>query len=251
MKAYYDVIGVEYARHRRTHPEVLRQLLGRPGLGCSSRIVEIGCGTGNYLAALGEALKCERWGIDPAESMLTQARQRCAGARLSVATAESTKLPHRHFDFAYCVDVVHHLADRPRAFRECRAILADGGEFCIVTDSPAMIRGRQPQSVYFPECVPPELARYPTPATLVRELHDAGFDDITTSEAEFRSTLASVDGYRAKVFSALKLMSDEAFSRGLQRLERDFAAGPIPIVSRYLLIWAGKIPRADPTASEL
>ena len=56
MNLDYDHLAAEYARHRRTHPDVLKRLLEDGRLARSSRILEAGCGTGNYLVAVEAAL---------------------------------------------------------------------------------------------------------------------------------------------------------------------------------------------------
>jgi len=42
----------------------------------------------------------------------------------------------------------------------------------------------------------------------------------------------------AKVFSCLRLLSEETFQRGLERLKKDVRNRPISSVSRYHLLWA-------------
>jgi hypothetical protein len=54
--------------------------------------------------------------------------------------------------------------------------------------------------------------------------------------------LPDIEPYRAQVFSSLRLISKEAFARGMTRLEQDFNKGPIPWVSRYLMLWGAKPP---------
>jgi len=240
MKPYYQTIAPDYARHRHVHPGVLNGLISTAGIGPASSVLEIGCGTGNYLAALDEAAACDCWGIDPSGAMLAEARKTCPGAQLSCAPAEHMGLPADRFDLAFAVDVIHHVSDRPRAFQECRRVLRAGGKLCLVTDSPEIIRSREPLSTYFPETVEVELARYPSIDTLGAELRDAGFDDVIETEVELRNDLADIEPYRARVFSSLRLISQDAFERGLQRLEQDFRSKPICFVSRYVMLWGNR-----------
>jgi SAM-dependent methyltransferase len=237
MKPYYQTIARAYSRHRRVHPGVVNGLISTAQLGSDSSVLEVGCGTGNYLAALNEVAACHCWGIDPSEAMLAEARKNCPEAQISCAPAERMALASDYFDLAFAVDVIHHISDRPQAFRECRRVLRANGKLCLVTDSPEIIRSREPLSTYFPETVEVELARYPDIDTLEAELRDAGFSDISATEVEIRQELAGIEPYRAKVFSSLRLISPEAFERGLKRLEQDFHSKPIRCVSRYVLLW--------------
>ena len=52
----FDGCVEEFGRHRRAHPEVLHQLLGSGLFGADTRVLDVGCGTGNYAAALTEAM---------------------------------------------------------------------------------------------------------------------------------------------------------------------------------------------------
>jgi hypothetical protein len=44
--------------------------------------------------------------------------------------------------------------------------------------------------------------------------------------------------YADKACSSLHLISDDAFRRGMLRLEADLAKGPIPRPWRYVMLWA-------------
>ena len=85
-----------------------------------------------------------------------------------------------------------------------------------------------------------ELARYPSIAELRALMEQAGFDEIIKYTVEWAYTLANAQAYHNKVFSTLHLISDEAFQRGIARLERDLCAGPIPCVSRHTMLWEVK-----------
>jgi len=51
----YDNLADRYAIHRAIHLGVLKALLETSDIGRSSRVLEVGCGTGNYIIALAEA----------------------------------------------------------------------------------------------------------------------------------------------------------------------------------------------------
>ena len=108
-----------------------------------------------------------------------------------------------------------------------------------------ILRTRQPQSIYFPQTIEVELARYPAIDLLRTELIGAGFAELTEKIVEFSTVLPDLEPYRAKVFSSLRLISDEAFASGMARLENNFHQGPIPWVSRYLMLWATKPSPSD------
>ncbi|MBN1642253.1 MAG: methyltransferase domain-containing protein [Anaerolineae bacterium] len=239
----YDEVAAVYARHRQVHPDVLAALCDRvraQGPPPAVRVLEVGCGTGNYVRALRTQLDCPAWGLDPSIAMLAQARARDADVAWQVGRAEALPYAGARFDMVYSVDVIHHVADRAATMREAYRVLDAGGWICTATDSAWIIRHRAPLSTYFPETVPLELARYPRIAVLEEMMAAAGFGRAETRTVSCAYETTAIDAYRARAFSALHLISDAAFARGLARMERDLAHGPIRCVARYTLLWGRK-----------
>lgn len=236
----YDKIASEYAQHRQVHPEVLRNLLSTSRLGRASKVLEVGCGTGNYIVAVETLVGSSCWGIDPSEQMLSRARERSSTINFQLGKAESLHLSSGFFDLVFSVDVIHHVGDRPVYFREAYRVLRAGGQICTVTDSEWIIRHRQPLTVYFPETVGIELDRYPRIAGLREVMERVGFSEIAESTVEFAYQLTDIQAYRDKAFSSLLLIPEEVFQKGIGRMEQDLRNGPIQCVPRYLLLWGTK-----------
>ena len=49
--------------------------------------------------------------------------------------------------------------------------------------------------------------------------------------------LTDIQGYREQAYSSLHLIPDDAFQRGLERMEQELMAGPIYALSLYTLVW--------------
>jgi ubiquinone/menaquinone biosynthesis C-methylase UbiE len=236
----YDKTASDYAQHRRVHPEGLKHLISTGNLGSDSKVLEVGCGTGNYILALKRLAGSRCWGIDPSQGMLAKARARSGGAQFQLGRAEDIGFSSDFFDLVFSVDVIHHVDDRPACFQEAYRVLAGGGKACTVTDSEWVIRHRRPLAVYFPETVEPELERYPRIAELRGLMEQAGFSRMNEASVEFPYQLTDIQAYRDRAFSALHLIPEDAFRRGIERLERDLCANPIACVSRYVLLWGTK-----------
>ena len=89
-------------------------------------MLDIGCGTGRFLAQLAEVAKA--WGVDASPEMLEVARSRVGGAGLKLGTAEELPFKDGWFERA-TMWLVAHLVDRPRAFAEAARVLEPGGRF--------------------------------------------------------------------------------------------------------------------------
>ena len=163
---YDEKTSQEYARFRQIHRPALAALIAGAGIQRRSSVLEAGCGTGNYISALQAETGCIAYGIDPSDEMLGKARSRGAKVNWICVPAEQTGFVNGQFDFVFSVDAVHHFRDRSQAFHETARLLSLGGLFAIVTDSEEIIRNRTPLSVYWPETIEIELARYPRTDTL-------------------------------------------------------------------------------------
>jgi ubiquinone/menaquinone biosynthesis C-methylase UbiE len=236
----YDNIALDYAQHRQVHPGVLRSLLSTSGVDCDSKVLEVGCGTGNYTLALEQLVGPSCWGIDPSAGMLARARERSGGVHFQLGQAERLDFPQDFFDLAFSVDVIHHVGERSAYFREVYRVLKAGGKVCTVTDSEAIIRQRQPLAVYFPETVAVDLGRYPPIAELRDLMGEAGFGEMTEETVAFPYQLTEIQAYRDRAFSVLHLIPEEAFQQGIKCMGQDLRTGPIQCVSCYLLLWGTK-----------
>jgi ubiquinone/menaquinone biosynthesis C-methylase UbiE len=236
----YNAIAAEYARHREVHPRVLKDLIERGILARTFRVLEVGCGTGNYIIAVRNATGCPCWGIDPSEEMLRPAMERSGEVEFSLGRAEKLEFPRSNFELVYSVDVIHHVQKRRAYFGQAYRVLRLGGKVCTVTDSAWIIRHREPMAVYFPETVEVDLARVPKLDDLRREMTRAGLEDIVEEMVELPYVLTDAEAYRARAFSAVQLISEESFRRGLERMEEDLQKGPIQGNSRYVLVWGTK-----------
>lgn len=240
MAVDFDLLADEYIQHRKVQPEVLELLISLCEPRPDYRVLEVGCGTGNYISAVRAATGCACWGIDPSLQMLDKARQNTMGVDLRAGRGEQMEFPDDFFDLVFSVDVIHHMQDRPRYFREAYRVLAPGGMICTVTESSSMIRSRKPFAIYYPETVSVDLQRYPSREAMKGMMDAAGFADIRSKSVKFSFLYADIQDFRDKAYSCLHLISEEGFRRGLERMEQDLKKGPLAWISRYLILQGTK-----------
>lgn len=233
----YDLMAQEYAAHRKVHPGVLESLIEMGRITEHSVVLEVGIGSGNYASAIRAATGCTMLGLDPSREMLAKASAQDGELQVTEGVAEALPYPDASVDVVYSVDVIHHVVDRTAYFREGKRVLRAGGKICTVTDSEEDIARRVPLSSHFPETVEVELRRYPTIAKLTMEMLGAGFGQIVEDQVELAYPLTEIDGYAARAYSSLHLISDEAWAAGMDRMRGELGSGPIAALSLYTLLW--------------
>lgn len=100
--------------------------------GTVSDIVDIGCGTGRYSAALADHFDARVVALDPSEKMLAQARKKVSPrVRYEQAPGEGLPLGDGSMDLAFMSMVFHHFAHPDRVAQECRRVLRPNGAVCL------------------------------------------------------------------------------------------------------------------------
>lgn len=238
----YNDLAQDYAQHRRAEPIVVAALIAGGAVGRATRVLEVGCGTGNYIGAIAAETGCSANGVDVSTEMLAFARQRCPGVALRECPAERLAATDGAFDFVYSVDAIHHFASTREFFREAARVLAPGARIATVTHSAELLRAGAVLSRYFPETIEANIARYPPLSQLKDEMASAKFAEIDDQVVTFEAEITDAEMYASKANSTLHLISDEAFERGMARLRRDLAEGPIRGTRAYLVLWGTKAP---------
>jgi len=233
----YDAIAPSYARHRRARKFVVEILDRLHGKSPGGAVLEVGCGTGAYAAALAESGSRTIYAMDLSRRMLAQAPEHDPIVYLQ-GSAANLPFADQALDMIFSVNVVHHLDDIDDYFRESFRTLRPGGILCTATDSEAIIKRRAPLSRYWPSTVPVELARYHDLEMLREAMAAAGFCRMDECEGRWEFAVTDVGPYRDKAFSCLQLISEEAFTGGLRAMESDLRTGALEGASELAFLWA-------------
>jgi cyclopropane fatty-acyl-phospholipid synthase-like methyltransferase len=136
-----EAYGEDIGQHSWVRADELRRDVAALELTRSSRLLDLGCGPCGPLTFILVAVGCSGVGLElsPAALAVGRARAESLGVErlLTVQEAdlnEPLALEPRAFDAAMSLDVVLHLSDRARLFREVARVLRTGGRF-LVTDA--------------------------------------------------------------------------------------------------------------------
>ncbi len=199
----------------------LDRIAARAPAGGVSRILDLGCGTGRYSAALAARFGADVVALDPSRDMLAQARAKPSpGVRYACAAGEALPLADGAADLVFLSMVFHHFADPDRVARECRRVLRPGGRVLLRAGTAEQIP-TYPYLPFFPGAGPILRDVLPPRAAIEQVFARAGFS-LADYELVPSETARDWDEYAGRVAhradSILIRLSDAEFARGLAAL---------------------------------
>jgi SAM-dependent methyltransferase len=209
-------------------------------IGGAARVLEVGCGTGHWVALLARpgVLVC---GTDPSPEMLAVARRRGPVAQ---GRAEALPFSSGSFDGLFCLNAHHHFDDLTAFAHEAYRTLVPGGRLTTLALDPHTGLDRWWIYDFFEGALEHDLARYPATSALRARLGTAGFVELASEVVlhEPGGIAAPQALARGRAWtSQLADLPDDEWERGVTRIR---AGGPDLILEADLRLWATTALRA-------
>jgi len=187
----------------------------------ASRILDLGCGTGNLVEGVYRAKECNLVGTDLSLQMLRIAVSKIRYA--AFVRADVTALPYRAntFDGAMGAFFIHHVPpdEQRTVIAECYRVMSRG-RLAIVTASHAQIEASQ-VGRFFPEIIGIDKKRFPPIDRMCRWFRDCGFVDVE-SETVLADPIRLGEDYLSRVeqrhISTFALIGEKAYRRGVKKM---------------------------------
>ncbi len=131
MPKYIDTIYSEKLRPFTKYPSQLcGYLFGRFGMKKGDKVLEVGCGRGDFLKGFKE-LGLDAYGLDREKTVSEQLN----GIELQYRDVEKEKFPYGDgtFDVVFSKSLIEHLIDPGNFMQECHRVLKPGGRIIIMT----------------------------------------------------------------------------------------------------------------------
>ncbi len=131
LTPFYDLVH-RFSGLGGVHTEMIRMAELRPG----QRVLDIGCGTGNLLLALGrEHPDVDLVGLDPDHRVLVRAGRKANRAGVAASWrqgfAEELPYPDGSVDRVFSSLMLHHLHEKDALLAEVRRVLRPDGLFVL------------------------------------------------------------------------------------------------------------------------
>lgn len=243
----YDLIGVDYNSTRRADPFLSERFLSLLSLEKNSQCLDVGCGSGNYTAALADRGECSFYGVEPSEVMLNEARRKSGSVQWMSASGENLPFENEFFDAALASLTIHHWKSIEKGFAEVSRVLKKGGNFIIFT---AFLEQMENYWLnhYFPVMLKDSIAVMPSRKIVENALNFAGFvvieqekyfvqpdlQDLFLYSGKYRPALYLDAQVRRGISSFAALGNAEEIEKGLQKLSADLENGNFTdVISNY------------------
>ena len=233
-KADYRRISVSYdvSRHlSEKNLELWIELISQK-LGSYQKVdfLDLGCGTGRFSIPIATKLGYSVTGADISKEMILKAREKKGESQVRwiIKDATTSSFLGCSFDAVFMSHLLHHVGDPLSVVKDCYHILKPEG--IILNRYGAMENIRDdPEHRFFPEVAELDEACTPTTKQVEKWFRVAGFNDIsseTIAQQTYRSTEEILRKTELKHTSALTLISQSAFERGLRALREYISTNP-------------------------
>jgi len=245
-KTDYSKIAGHFDR-LRTEPGALIPLITKYGkISSSKKVLDIGCGTGRFLANLLSVTKCSLFGLEPSLEMLREAVLKDPSKNVVWIQGDGQELPFSNevFDCVYLTFVLHHIERKELALQEIYRVLKKGGKCVILTTSHAQIRRHVLND--FPGVTAMDMKRLPSIPCIRKSMMKTFFKAIHYHifyRPESTSTERYIERVRNKYISTLTLFSEEEFQKRFkvfqERVRRKYS-DKIERISGFVFVEASK-----------
>jgi ubiquinone/menaquinone biosynthesis C-methylase UbiE len=220
----YDAVAARFdRRYQKNNYEGVEMLLDAFAGSAALDVLEVGCGTGHWLARLADRGHRVA-GVDASRGMLARASEAAPGAALAHGRAESLPFEDARFDRVFCINAYHHFGDAVAFLGDARRVLRPGGGLLTVGLDPHNGSDRWWIYDWFEPVLAIDLRRYRPTGEIRDAMRAAGFARAETVVAQHipaRRTLreADIEGRLDKNWtSQLTVLSDAEFAAGVARI---------------------------------
>lgn len=246
MIPVYNKVGKGYNSTRNADPYLTERMYELLAPVDGGNYLDIGCGTGNYMAALTQK-GLQFTGVEPSDVMLEQAIEKYPALNFIKGTAEALPFDDELFNGVNATFTIHHWTDHLKGLQEIYRVLKPGSRLVLLSFTPEQLLNYW-LCKYFPDTMQRSSEVVPPMDSMVELFQQAGFQNIETEKYFVHEGLTDLflyaNKYRPESYldpeirkgaSSFTVYADEEeVAKGLAQLEQDIKSGEInKIIQEY------------------
>lgn len=116
------------------HQHLMDTLLAELSSTCAGSLLDLGCGTGKFLALADAAGFSKTCGIDASTQMIAITQNQAPNAEVKVGQFEKLPWPGQSFDHVTSIEALYYCPDPQQALQEIVRVLKTCGRFDLIID---------------------------------------------------------------------------------------------------------------------
>jgi ubiquinone/menaquinone biosynthesis C-methylase UbiE len=223
----FKVYALNYDRHRKADIKLVETAIDSLSLDKTAKILDFGCGTGNYIKEFEIKGYNNLFGLDQSVEMCKMASEKTSAI---IENGSHIKIPFEDdfFDTIIIVDVVHFIEDLHSLFNGLERICKENGRIFIATQSHAQIEARI-YSKYFPSTTKIDKLRHHDINKIINVAESCGFTLLEVvgylNDTDYLVDEKYFNLIKHKSFYILGLLSEYEFNEGIEKLKNDLKNG--------------------------
>lgn len=212
-----------FLAHREADIDLLDIVINNLKLHKNMRLLDFGCGTGNYLLALQKKGFKNLFALDKDDNMIDIATTR-TGIIVKSGSHLSIPFENEFFDSVMLIAMIHFIDDLFILFENLNFVCKKGARVVIVTQSHEQINNRF-YNKYFPSIEKIDRQRYHKPQEIISIAEKSGFVCKNVQDYLSGANLIIDSKYfdliKDKSFYVLRLLPDDEFAIGVELFEQE------------------------------
>lgn len=240
----YEQLAERFANTHTVNRHIFFELISMFPPNSKVKVLDFGCGTGNYIKKISTYTNYRIYGVDPCEEMIMYAQKQNPNIIIRQGDHISIPYPDAFFEYVYMTNVVHQIPAIPAMYKEIYRVLKPNGVLCICTENRRQLLSKY-WIRYFPSIIIKDLQRFPSISRLKKIAGSQKFSTIKTTVIGEKKWSHITDFLMSQVLkrsmSVLNLISDHEYNAGTQKILNAQKRNKIHFCNRgYTFLWLRK-----------
>lgn len=240
----YKQLAERFADTHTVNRHILYELISQFSPESQIKVLDFGCGTGNYIKKISQNTNYRIYGVEPCEEMIIHAQRQNPHITIRQGNHISIPYPDKFFDYIYMTNVIHHIPDISAMYKEFHRILKPNGVLCICTENRRQLLSKY-WIRYFPSIIIKDFQRFPSIYRLKTLASNEGFSTIKTTVISEKKWSHITEFLMSQVLkrsmSVLNLISDHEYNIGIQKMLNAKKRNKVYFCTRgYTFLWFQK-----------